>query len=74
MQLLSQKGSPLFSDTSLREKAFFSLDAAQLHLPFAITDYTDFFSSKVHAINVCQLAHALNILTVSLMFHRVVGP
>jgi fumarylacetoacetase len=39
-------------DSSLPEKALFSMDEVMLHMPVEIGDYTDFYSSKEHASNV----------------------
>jgi fumarylacetoacetase len=39
-------------DSSLPEKALFSIEEVNLHLPVEIGDYTDFYSSKEHASNV----------------------
>src|SRR5262249_3126104 len=44
--------SILRDNTELRERALLPLSAVTLHLPVAIGDYTDFYSSKEHARNV----------------------
>uniref|UniRef100_A0A1A7XEN5 Fumarylacetoacetase n=1 Tax=Iconisemion striatum TaxID=60296 RepID=A0A1A7XEN5_9TELE len=50
--LLSVNNSTLRDDVSLRSRAFVHQSAATMHLPADIGDYTDFYSSKDHAINV----------------------
>ena len=49
---LRNESSALFRKTALNEQAFVAMDDVQTHLPMTITDYTDFFSSYVHAQNV----------------------
>jgi fumarylacetoacetase len=36
----------------LSTRAFIPMAAAQMHLPFQVADYTDFYSAKQHAFNV----------------------
>ncbi|XP_068183531.1 fumarylacetoacetase isoform X2 [Antennarius striatus] len=50
--LLSADGSVLRDDISLRSRAFVHQNAATMHLPADIGDYTDFYSSRDHATNV----------------------
>jgi fumarylacetoacetase len=51
-ELLDERNPRLRDDRLLRQFAFFPLDQVKLHLPVAIGDYTDFYSSKQHASNV----------------------
>lgn len=55
MDNLSNSKSPLFENQELNSQAFIPLDEVQMHMPLSITDYTDFFSSFVHADNVRSL-------------------
>ncbi|KEF53143.1 uncharacterized protein A1O9_11052 [Exophiala aquamarina CBS 119918] len=55
---LTTQSSPLFENKELNDRAFIPLEQVQMHLPMSITDYTDFFSSLVHAENGCR---SLNI-------------
>ncbi|XP_037796007.1 fumarylacetoacetase-like [Penaeus monodon] len=50
--LLSEENPTLKDDCALRAKAFVPQNAAQMHLPATIGDYTDFYSSIDHATNV----------------------
>uniref|UniRef100_A0A5G2QPJ7 Fumarylacetoacetase n=1 Tax=Sus scrofa TaxID=9823 RepID=A0A5G2QPJ7_PIG len=50
--LLSASQARLRDDTELRKRAFTSQASATMHLPAAIGDYTDFYSSRQHATNV----------------------
>uniref|UniRef100_H2NP00 Fumarylacetoacetase n=2 Tax=Pongo abelii TaxID=9601 RepID=H2NP00_PONAB len=50
--LLSVSQARLRDDTELRKRAFISQASATMHLPAAIGDYTDFYSSRQHATNV----------------------
>uniref|UniRef100_A0A2K5D4R8 Fumarylacetoacetase n=1 Tax=Aotus nancymaae TaxID=37293 RepID=A0A2K5D4R8_AOTNA len=50
--LLSVSQARLRDDTELRKRAFVSQASATMHLPAAIGDYTDFYSSRQHATNV----------------------
>ena len=52
IQNLQDGSSPLFNDEGLNDKAFLPMEQVQMHLPMSIGDYTDFFSSYVHAQNV----------------------
>lgn len=51
-QLLSAEVPTLRDDAPLRARAFHAQSAATMHLPAAIGDYTDFYSSRQHAYNV----------------------
>lgn len=44
--------SLLSTNTTLNEKAFVPIQNVTMHLPMRITDYTDSFSSLIHAQNV----------------------
>ncbi|KAJ9628196.1 hypothetical protein H2204_009456 [Knufia peltigerae] len=48
---LSDGGSPLYENQELNNEAFIPLNKVQMHMPVSVTDYTDFFSSYVHAEN-----------------------
>lgn len=50
--LLSASHARLRDDTELRRRAFTAQASAVMHLPAAIGDYTDFYSSRQHATNV----------------------
>ncbi len=50
---LLREGEPtLRDDENLRRRALVPADSVTMHLPVAIRDYTDFYSSKEHATNV----------------------
>lgn len=51
-RLLSANEPALRDNKDLRKGAFVSQDSAIMHLPAAIGDYTDFYSSRQHATNV----------------------
>ena len=53
--ILHKKTSVLRDDQALRQKAFVMQSEAQMHLPVAIGDYTDFYSSLEHATNVGKM-------------------
>ncbi|QDM27423.1 fumarylacetoacetase [Tardiphaga sp. vice304] len=50
--LLRHDNPELRDDTALRERALIPLEKAKLHLPLAVSGYTDFYSSREHATNV----------------------
>lgn len=49
---LTTAESPLFKDESLQQTAFIPIQNVTMHLPMRLTDYTDFYSSLVHADKV----------------------
>jgi len=51
-RLLSADEAVLRDDVDIRNRALVKQDSAQMHLPCLIGDYTDFYSSKEHAMNV----------------------
>ena len=52
-QLLARDGDPaLRDDAGLRSRALVAQDAAQMHLPFAVSEFTDFYAGRNHATNV----------------------
>eukprot|EP00118_Oscarella_pearsei_P025052 m.307386 g.307386 ORF g.307386 m.307386 type:complete len:422 (+) comp42223_c0_seq1:44-1309(+) len=51
-RILSSSEGVLRDDAGLRSRALVSQSEAQMHLPAAIGDYTDFYSSREHATNV----------------------
>lgn len=51
--LFADDGDPkLRIDSELRARCLVPLDQARLHLPFVLSEYTDFYSSRQHAFNV----------------------
>jgi fumarylacetoacetase len=50
--LLLEDNPVLRNNKSLREKSFVRIEDVQFCLPVGIGDYTDFYSSKEHAVNV----------------------
>ena len=51
-ELLSAQHPELRDNDELRKRALVPMADVQLHLPFAVAGYTDFYSSKEHATNV----------------------
>jgi fumarylacetoacetase len=51
-ELLRHDHPELRENDELRQRALVPLADAKLHLPFAVSGYTDFYSSKEHATNV----------------------
>jgi fumarylacetoacetase len=51
-ELLSEDYPKLRDDRALRARVFYPANNVALHLPAAIGDYTDFYSSKEHATNM----------------------
>lgn len=49
---LTNADSPLFKDETLQQRAFIPIQNVTMHLPMRLTDYTDFYSSLVHADKV----------------------
>jgi fumarylacetoacetase len=49
---LTTPDSPLFQDAALQQRAFIPFQNVTMHLPMRLTDYTDFYSSVVHADRV----------------------
>ncbi|XP_024532733.1 fumarylacetoacetase isoform X2 [Selaginella moellendorffii] len=52
----------LRDNTDLRKKAFFPLNEVKMELPAVIGDYTDFFSSKHHALNCGKIFRGVDAL------------
>ena len=50
--LLRDEEPTLRDNKSLRRRALIPADSVTMHMPVAIRDYTDFYSSKEHATNV----------------------
>jgi fumarylacetoacetase len=46
---LSNSESPLFTHHQLQSEALLPLNEGDMHLPMKLTDYTDFYTSVVHA-------------------------
>ena len=51
-ELLRHDNPHLRDNKELRSRALVAMRAARLHLPIAVSGYTDFYSSKEHATNV----------------------
>ncbi|KAK7091460.1 hypothetical protein V1264_009139 [Littorina saxatilis] len=51
-KMLSESDATLRDNADLRARAFVTQSSATMHLPAKIGDYTDFYSSRQHAINV----------------------
>src|SRR6185369_12210907 len=51
-ELLRHDHPELRDNEELRKQALVPMRDAKLHLPFAVSGYTDFYSSKEHATNV----------------------
>jgi fumarylacetoacetase len=51
-KLITSGTSPLENDSALRSKILIPRDAVEMVLPITIGDYTDFYSSREHAMNV----------------------
>lgn len=52
MNLLSDPDSALAKDESLQQKVFKKMNAVKLLMPIHVGDYTDFYSSMDHAVNI----------------------
>ena len=52
IDLLNGRNDLLRSKSALQKAAFYDIDKVTMHLPAAIGDYTDFYSSREHATNV----------------------
>ncbi len=50
--LLAADTATLRDDSALRQRALHPISTVTMHLPAAIGDYTDFYSSKEHATNI----------------------
>jgi fumarylacetoacetase len=50
--LLTDAPGPLRDNQALQTSALIPMSECQMHLPFTIGDYTDFYSSREHASNV----------------------
>lgn len=53
--LLSRENTELQHNTPLLNSALIPLQTVQMHLPFQINEYTDFYASEHHATNVGKL-------------------
>jgi len=51
-ELLGEKNTEIQGNKDLMARAFVSQDSATMHLPAKIGDYTDFYSSIHHAMNI----------------------
>lgn len=54
-ELLTEGNPRLADDGALKARALVPLDVARLHLPFHVTEFTDFYASREHATNVGRL-------------------
>ena len=52
LQRLLQAGSPLEKSADLTNKCLHEMEKVRMLLPMRIGDYTDFYASKEHAVNV----------------------
>lgn len=53
ISLLKEGGDAALRDNAqLRSKALVPMSAAQMYLPFAVSEYTDFYAGKQHAMNI----------------------
>lgn len=60
IQFLFAESSSLFKDdVSLKDEILIPLSDVRMHLPAQIGDYTDFYASKEHAINVGTMFRGL---------------
>jgi fumarylacetoacetase len=59
--------------TSHRKRIIFDIDAVEMQLPVQIGDYTDFFSSKEHAINVGKIINNEKDILAPNWLHVPVG-
>ena len=50
--LLGDTQSPLKNDEKLQQRAIFNRREITMHQPLKVNDYTDFYASKHHAVNV----------------------
>ena len=51
--LLRKDGDPALRESvALKGKTLVPMDQVQMHMPFQVADYTDFYSAKQHAFNV----------------------
>jgi hypothetical protein len=73
INMLSRPDSTLFTDLTLNNEAFFRRVDVDMHMPMAITDYSDSSGSLIHAENVglfpfvearLSLIHHANVLIV----------
>jgi len=52
-ELLTEGGDPVLAgDEDLRKAALIPMDQAEMHLPFVVSEYTDFYAGRHHATNV----------------------
>lgn len=62
-QVLQANSPTLQENSRARKKILIPMDKVQMHLPFQIGDYTDFYSSRQHAFNVgCMFRDPNNAL------------
>lgn len=62
-ELMRHDNPELRDDTHVREAALIGADKVDMQMPFAIGDYTDFYSSRQHAYNVgCMFRDPANAL------------
>ncbi len=51
--LLAEGGDPVLAeDAAMRKRALVAQSEAELYLPFVVSEYTDFYAGKHHAMNV----------------------
>ena len=64
--LLDKENPELRDDVELKRNCIVPLDGAKMHLPAAIGDYTDFYSSIHHAKNVGTMFRFVSIFKTSI--------
>lgn len=71
--LLSDGATGLADDGALKARALVPLDTARLRLPFAVTEFTDFYASREHATNVGRLFRDPDKALMANWLHLPVG-
>jgi len=72
-RLLQHDVELLRDDVALRERALLPMQAAEMHLPVEIGDYTDFYSSREHATNVGTMFRGRENALMPNWLHMPVG-
>lgn len=72
-EALSAPAGCLHTDAELADKAVVRLSDVQLHLPVAIGDYTDFYSSRQHATNVGIMFRGVENALMPNWLHMPIG-
>lgn len=61
-ELLDERHPELRDDRQLRERVLLPISDVQMHLPIKVSGFTDFYSSKEHAINAGSIFRGNNAL------------